>query len=64
MAGIKTPYIQIYGLQLDADANGSAVRTFSAQEEEEFLAIARRPNLYNEFIGSIAPQIYGSDGKC
>jgi hypothetical protein len=53
----------VYGIQLDPDANGAAVRSFSAQEEEEFLAIARRPNFYNEFIGSLAPQIYGSDGK-
>lgn len=60
---IKSPYIQVYGIQLDPDANGAAIRSFSSQEEEEFLAIARRPNFYNEFIGSLAPQIYGSDGK-
>ena len=60
---IKSPYIQVYGIQLDPDANGAAIRSFSSQEEEEFLAIARRPNFYNEFIGSLAPQIYGSDGE-
>ncbi|KAJ3301477.1 minichromosome maintenance protein 5 [Kappamyces sp. JEL0829] len=59
--GIKSPYIQLVGLQVDPDANGSTVRSFTAQEEEEFLAISRRPNFYNEFIGSLAPSIYGSD---
>jgi DNA replication licensing factor MCM5 len=59
---IRSPYIQVYGLQIDPDANGTAVRSFTPQEEEEFLAISRRPNLYNEFIASLAPQIYGSDG--
>jgi DNA replicative helicase MCM subunit Mcm2 (Cdc46/Mcm family) len=39
------------------------VRSFSALEEEEFLSIARRPNFYKQFIDSLAPQIYGSDGK-
>ncbi|KAI8897959.1 MCM2/3/5 family-domain-containing protein [Globomyces pollinis-pini] len=58
---IRSPYIQVYGLQIDPDANGAAIRSFTPEEEEEFLAISRRPNLYSEFIGSIAPQIYGSD---
>jgi hypothetical protein len=59
---IRSPYIQVYGIQLDPDANGAAVRSFTPQEEEEFLAISRRPNFYKEFIDSFAPQIYGSDG--
>ena len=61
--GVKSPYIQSFGLQIDPDANGAAIRNFTAQEEEEFLAISRRPNFYKEFIASVAPQIYGSDGK-
>ena len=59
--GVKTVYIQALGLQIDPDANGASIRTFTAQEEEEFLAISRRPNFYKEFIASIAPSIYGSD---
>jgi DNA replication licensing factor MCM5 len=59
---LRTPYIHVNGIQLDPDANGTAVRSFTPQEEEEFIAISRRPNVYNDFIGSIAPQIYGSEG--
>jgi DNA replication licensing factor MCM5 len=58
---IRSPYIHVYGLQIDPDANGTAVRTFTPQEEEEYLAISRRPDFYQEFVASLAPQIYGSD---
>ncbi|KAJ3269265.1 minichromosome maintenance protein 5 [Terramyces sp. JEL0728] len=58
---IRSPYIQVLGLQVDQDANSSAARTFTPQEEAEFISLSKRHNFYNEFIGSIAPQIYGSD---
>jgi DNA replication licensing factor MCM5 len=58
---LRSPYIQVCGLQIDPDANGGQVRTFTAQEEEEFLTMSRRPELYNEFTGSIAPQIFGAE---
>lgn len=58
---LRSPYIQVCGIQLDPDANGSKIRTFTAAEEDEFLQMSRRPNLYNEFTSSIAPQIFGSD---
>ena len=58
---LQTPYIHVFGIQLDPNAIG-AVRTFTPQEEEEFLAISRRPNVYEEFISSLAPQIFGSQG--
>ncbi|KAI8909693.1 MCM2/3/5 family-domain-containing protein, partial [Gorgonomyces haynaldii] len=58
---VRTPYIHVCGLQLDADANGDHVRTFTEQEEEEYIAMSRRPELYKEFTSSIAPQIYGSE---
>lgn len=53
--------MQVIGLQIDPDANGNNHRSFTSQEEEEFLAMSRRPDLYKEFSASIAPQIYGSD---
>eukprot|EP00842_Homolaphlyctis_polyrhiza_P004395 jgi/Hompol1/4957/HPOL_001889-RA len=59
---LRTPYMQVIGLQIDPDGSSNAVRSFTAQEEEEFLQMARRPNLYEEFTSSIAPQIYGSEG--
>lgn len=59
---LRSPYIQVCGLQLDPDANGSQIRSFTAQEEEEFLQMSRRPKIYSEFTSSIAPQIFGADG--
>ncbi|KAH6572507.1 hypothetical protein BASA62_003334 [Batrachochytrium salamandrivorans] len=61
-AALRTPYLQVIGFELDADGGGNNVRSFTSQEEEEFLAMSRRPNLYQEFTSSIAPQIYGSEG--
>jgi hypothetical protein len=45
------------------DSVNSRSRIFTSEEEEEFLAFSRTPNLYEEFAQSIAPQIYGSGGK-
>ncbi|KAL2919540.1 minichromosome maintenance protein 5 [Polyrhizophydium stewartii] len=58
---LRTPYLQVVALQVDPDGNNNAARTFTAEEEEEFLGMSRRPNLYAEFTSSIAPQIYGSE---
>jgi len=50
-------------MQADVDSNGrSGGPTFTEEEEEEFLAMSRRENLYEEFARSIAPSIYGSLG--
>lgn len=58
---LRSPYIQVCGLQIDPDANGGQVRSFTAQEEEEFLKMSRRPEIYKEFTSSIAPQIFGAE---
>ncbi|KAJ8330738.1 minichromosome maintenance protein 5 [Batrachochytrium dendrobatidis] len=58
---LRTPYLQVIGFELDIDGTGNNVRSFTALEEEEFLAMSRRPNLYQEFTSSVAPQIYGSE---
>src|SRR6185369_15603982 len=42
-------------------ANSSTTRIFTPQEEAEFIALSKRHNFYNEFISSLAPQIFGSD---
>jgi DNA replication licensing factor MCM5 len=59
--GLSQSYIHVCGLQIDANANANKVRTFTPQEEEEFLSMSKRPNLYQEFCNSIAPQIFGSE---
>ncbi|KAI8927661.1 MCM2/3/5 family-domain-containing protein [Entophlyctis helioformis] len=58
---LRSPYLQVIGLQVDPDGSNNNDRSFTPQEEEEFLAMSRRPNLYAEFTASIAPQIYGSE---
>jgi DNA replication licensing factor MCM5 len=58
--GIRAPYLRIVGMQADAD--GGRNRIFTPEEEEQYSAMARRPNLYEEFANSIAPQIFGSPG--
>ncbi|KAJ3406010.1 minichromosome maintenance protein 5 [Chytriomyces hyalinus] len=56
---IRSSYLRVIGMQDDADAGRN--RIFTPQEEQEYLAISRRPNLYKEFCESIAPQIFGSE---
>ncbi|TPX72100.1 hypothetical protein SpCBS45565_g00480 [Spizellomyces sp. 'palustris'] len=57
---VRSPYLRVVGMQVDVDGNGRGIRTFTEEEEEEFLRMARRENLYEEFAASIAPSIYGS----
>ncbi|KAI8608925.1 MCM2/3/5 family-domain-containing protein [Chytriomyces sp. MP71] len=56
---IRSSYLRVVGMQNDVDAGRN--RVFTAAEEQEYLAISRRPDLYREFSESIAPQIFGSD---
>lgn len=57
---IRTPYLRAVGITTDVDhtAKGSAI--FTEEEEEEFLAMSRRPDLYQQFADCIAPSIYGN----
>ncbi|SCU85596.1 LANO_0C04742g1_1 [Lachancea nothofagi CBS 11611] len=58
---IRNPYIKILGIQTDLDGNSSSTAHFSEEEEEQFLTLSRRPDLYEVFSRSIAPSIYGND---
>ncbi|KAI5854334.1 MCM2/3/5 family-domain-containing protein [Tricharina praecox] len=57
---IRNPYIRLVGIQADVDhtAKGSAI--FSEEEEQEFLELSRKPNLYEMIVDSLAPSIYGN----
>lgn len=57
---IRNPYLRAVGITSDIDqtAKGSAV--FSEEEEQEFLELSRRPDLYDALARSIAPSIYGN----
>lgn len=59
---IRNPYIKILGIQTDLETAGvwNSMTMFSEEEEEEFLQLSRRPDLYELFANSIAPSIYGS----
>lgn len=57
---IRNPYLRAVGITTDIDhtAKGSAI--FSEEEEQEFLELSRRPDLYDALARSIAPSIYGN----
>ena len=63
-AAIRSPYLKVLGVQTDADllrSAGGLNRIFSEEEEEEFIALSRTPDLYERFVKSIAPSIYGNE---
>ncbi|GKZ26231.1 minichromosome maintenance protein 5 [Aspergillus brasiliensis] len=57
---IRNPYLRAVGISSDLDhtAKGSAI--FSEEEEQEFLELSRRPDLYEALAKSVAPSIYGN----
>ncbi|AGO11955.1 AaceriAGR276Wp [[Ashbya] aceris (nom. inval.)] len=58
---IRNPYVKVLGLEAQAGSPAGALSMFSEEEEEEFLRLARTPNLYQLFAESIAPSIYGNE---
>lgn len=63
-AALRHPYLKVLGIQTEADllrSSGGLNRIFSEEEEEEFIQLSRLPNLYERFVKSIAPSIYGND---
>ncbi|KAI2643199.1 MCM2/3/5 family protein [Xylaria nigripes] len=57
---IRTPYLRAVGIQTDVDATAKGSAIFSEEEEQEFLELSRRPDLYNVMTDCIAPSIYGN----
>lgn len=59
---IRNPYLRAVGIQTDLshDAAGGSGMTFTEEEEQEFLEMSRRPDLYSLFASCIAPSIYGN----
>ncbi|RGB26009.1 MCM2/3/5 family-domain-containing protein [Rhizophagus diaphanus] len=58
--GTRIPYIRALGLEFDMVQDGQGTATFTHTEEEEIIAMSRRPNFYKTFMSSIAPSIYGN----
>ncbi|KAI5918571.1 MCM-domain-containing protein [Camillea tinctor] len=57
---IRTPYLRAVGIQTDMDATAKGASLFSEEEEQEFMELSRRPDLYNIMADCIAPSIYGN----
>lgn len=59
---LRTPYLRVLGLEIDAEGAGGrgTARMFSAAEEDEFNRISRTPDLYEKITSSIAPSIFGN----
>lgn len=59
---IRNPYLRAVGIQTALSHNqaGSTGMQFTEEEEQEFLELSRRPDLYSLFASCIAPSIYGN----
>ncbi|KAI0472079.1 MCM-domain-containing protein [Xylariaceae sp. FL0804] len=57
---IRTPYLRAVGIQTDTDSTAKGLSIFSEEEEQEFMELSRRPDLYNVMVDCIAPSIYGN----
>ncbi|KAI9749899.1 MAG: minichromosome maintenance protein 5 [Chaenotheca gracillima] len=57
---IRNPYLRAVGITSDVDHSGQGNTMFSEEEEQEFLELSRRPDLYEVFVSCIAPSIYGN----
>lgn len=58
---IRTPYLRATGIQTDIDQTAKGHAIFSEEEEQEFLNLSRRPDLYQVMTRCIAPSIYGNE---
>jgi DNA replication licensing factor MCM5 len=57
---IRTPYLRAVGIMTDIDKTAKGQASFTEEEEQEFLELSRRPDLYNIMADCIAPSIYGN----
>lgn len=56
---IRTPYLRAVGIQTNTD-QVKGYTSYTEEEEQEFLEMSRRPDLYNIMADCIAPSIYGN----
>jgi DNA replication licensing factor MCM5 len=57
---LRNPYLRAVGITSDVDHTMKGSAIFSEEEEQEFLELSRRPDLYETIARCIAPSIYGS----
>lgn len=58
---IRNPYIRAVGIHTDVDHTTKGNAVFTAEEEQEFLEMSRRSDIYDVFARCIAPSIYGNE---
>ncbi|KAK2748545.1 minichromosome maintenance protein 5 [Myotisia sp. PD_48] len=57
---IRNPYLRAVGITSDVDHTAKGMGIFTEDEEQEFLELSRRPDIYEIFTDCIAPSIYGN----
>ncbi|KFA65682.1 hypothetical protein S40285_04814 [Stachybotrys chlorohalonatus IBT 40285] len=57
---IRTPYLRAVGIQTSLDQAAKGYVSYTEEEEQEYLELSRRPDLYNVLTDCIAPSIYGN----
>jgi len=58
---IRNPYIRAVGIHAEVDHGIKGNAVFTEEEEQEFLEMSRRPDIYQVFARCIAPSIYGNE---
>ncbi|KAI9898434.1 hypothetical protein N3K66_006794 [Trichothecium roseum] len=57
---IRTPYLRAVGIHTTLDDGAKGHVNFNEEEEQEYLEMSRRPDIYNVMADCIAPSIYGN----
>ncbi|KAJ2134244.1 minichromosome maintenance protein 5, partial [Coemansia sp. RSA 788] len=58
---IRQPYLRVVGIEINKSGNSFTKRVFTPEEEQEYVALSRTPDIYQKFANSIAPSIYGNE---
>ena len=61
---VRTPYLQVLGVHHGFEqrsSEGASLAHFTPAEEEQFTAMSREPDIYDQLCRSIAPSIFGSE---
>ncbi|KAI9857034.1 MAG: minichromosome maintenance protein 5 [Trichoglossum hirsutum] len=57
---IRNPYLRAVGITADVDHTAKGNAIFSEEEEQVFLEMSRKPDLYESIANCVAPSIYGN----
>jgi DNA replication licensing factor MCM5 len=57
---IRTPYLRAVGIQTSLDQAAKGYTNYTEEEEQEFVEMSKREDLYEVMADCIAPSIYGN----